>query len=154
MERDELDFISRWQQQRMNNSGCLNPTFIIIAVIALFLFSSCVTRTKIEYRDRDVNHYITNTVHDTLKVETKDSVYYEVIQKGDTIYKTKYKYVDRWRDRVVERTDTCWRDSITVEYKEKVKEVKKIPTIYKWSMGLSIIMLIFAGVKLYRWIKK
>lgn len=126
----------------------------IIAFLSLFLLAACATRTRIEYRDRDVNHYITNTVHDTLINNTRDSIYLEVLAKGDTIWRTKYVEKTRWRDRVVERHDTCWRDSIVVEYKENVKEVTRVPKIYKFSLLLSILCIIFAFIKLTRWLKR
>lgn len=119
-----------------------------------FVLASCKTITKVEYRDRVVDHYITNEVHDTLRETKTDSVYFEVIQKGDTVYKTKYKVVIRWKDRVVVKTDTCYKDSIITEYKESVKEIKYVPKIYKISMGISILLLIFALVKIGLWLKK
>ena len=63
----------------------------ILVAVLIAILTSCATRTKIEYRDRDVNHYITNTVHDTLVQHSTDSVYFEVITKGDTVFNTKYK---------------------------------------------------------------
>lgn len=126
----------------------------IIAFLSLFLLAACATRTRIEYCDRDVNHYITNTIHDTLINNTRDSIYLEVLAKGDTIWRTKYVEKTRWRDRVVERHDTCWRDSIVVEYKENVKEVTRVPKIYKFSLLLSILCIIFVFIKLTRWLKR
>ena len=125
--------------------------FLFVAIC--LAFSSCKTRERIEYRDRYIDHYITQVKHDTLREHTTDSVYFEVMQKGDTIYKTKYKEVVRWRDRIVEVIDTCYMDSIQIEYKESVKEIKYIPKIYKISMGISILLLIFALVKLGIWLK-
>lgn len=119
-----------------------------------FVLASCKTITKVEYRDRYIDHYITKEIHDTLRETKTDSVYFEVIQKGDTIYKTKYKEVIRWRDRIVEKTDTCYKDSIVTEYKESVKEIKYVPKIYKISMAFSILLLIFALVKIGLWLKK
>lgn len=125
----------------------------IVAIFCLVLFlSSCATKTKIE-RDRDVNHYITNTVHDTLIDKTTDSVYVNVYTKGDTVFKEKYKERTRWRDRIVERHDTCYRDSIVTEYKETTKEVTKVPTFYKYCLWFSIIVVIFAIIKLVRWVQ-
>lgn len=126
----------------------------IIAFLSLFLLAACATRTRIEYRDRDVNHYITNTIHDTLINNTRDSIYVEVLAKGDTIWRTKYVEKTKWRDRIVERHDTCWRDSIVVEYKENVKEVTRVPKIYKFSLLLSILCIIFVFIKLTRWLKR
>lgn len=121
------------------------------SIVALILYSSCATKTKIEYRDRDVNHYITNTVHDTLHQETHDSIFHTIYQKGDTIYNTKYIEKTKWKDRIVVKSDTCWRDSVITEYKESVKEVTKVPLIYKLSLLLSIIFCIFVIIKLLKW---
>lgn len=125
----------------------------IVFILVTILASSCATRTMIEYRDRDVNKYITNTIRDTLIHHSTDSVYFEVVTKGDTVFKTKYKERTVYRDKVVERRDTCWRDSIDTQYKEKVKEVIKIPKIYSFAFVVSLIIIIFALVKLLRWLK-
>lgn len=122
-------------------------------VVALILFSSCATKTKIEYRDHDVIHYITNTVHDTLTQHTHDSIYHTIFQKGDTVYDTKYVEKTKWRERIVERHDTCWRDSIVVEQKEMTKEVIKIPKIFHISLFISIFCCIFAIIKIIRYIQ-
>lgn len=133
--------------------GCGTPVLMAMLVSVVLLLSSCATRTKIEYRDRDVHHYITQVQHDTIIDKSTDSVYYEVKVKGDTVYATKYKEVTRWKERVVEKHDTCWRDSIVTEYKESVKEVKKIPKIYTYSLIFSILVIIFAVVKILRWLR-
>lgn len=150
---EKLRYAEMWRQQQLMNNGCGTPIYAIIIIAIVLLLSSCATKTRIEYRDRDVNHYITNTVHDTLKDKTTDSVYFEVMVKGDTVYQTKYKEKARWRDRVIERHDTCWRDSVVTEYKETVKEVTKIPKIFKIYLIFSILVIIFAFVKLYRWLQ-
>lgn len=130
----------------------IHVRLIIITLIATLL-SSCATKTKIEWRDRDVNHYITNTIHDTLIDKTTDSVYVNRYVKGDTMFLEKYKYVTRWRDRIVERHDTCWRDSVVTQIKETTNEVIKIPKIYKFSLLFSILCFIFVIVKaLRRWL--
>lgn len=131
-----------------NYSGCCTPLVYAILFVVILFFSSCATKTKIEYRDRDVNHYITNTEHDTLIQHTHDSIYHTVFQKGDTVYDTKYVEKTRWRDRIVERHDTCWRDSVVTEYKEIEKEVIKIPKIYQISLFVSILFIIFASIKI------
>jgi hypothetical protein len=125
----------------------------IVGVLICTMFSSCVTKREIEYRDRDVNNYITKEVHDTLIDKTTDSVYFEVKVKGDTVFQTKYKETTRWRDRIVEKIDTCYRDSIVTEYKETAKEVTKVPTFYKYCLWFSIIVVIFAIIKLVRWVQ-
>ena len=125
----------------------------IVGVLICTMFSSCVTKREIEYRDRDVNHYITKVEKDTVMQHTHDSIYFEVIQKGDTVYKTKYKEKYIYLDKIQIRTDTCWRDSVVTEYKETTKEVIKIPKIYRISLIFSILCCIFAFVKLIRWLK-
>ena len=151
-EKDDKELTERWINMQMNN-GCGAPIFATIIIVLVLLLSSCATKTKIEYRDRVVDHYITNEVHDTLRENTTDSVYFEVLVKGDTVYKTKYKEKTRWRDRIIERHDTCWRDNVVTEYKENVKEVTKIPKILNVSLFISIICIIFVFVKLIRWLK-
>ena len=103
--------------------------FLVATLVVAFSLTSCSTKRIVEYRDRDVNHYITNTIHDTLTNQTFDSVYFEVKVKGDTVFATKYKEKIRWRDRIVERHDTCWKDSIVTHDREIVKEITKIPKI-------------------------
>ena len=126
--------------------------FVLLFTVALL--TSCATKTKIEYRDRIVDHYNTVVKHDTLRENTHDSVYVEIKTQGDTVYNTKYIERTRWRDRICELHDTCWRDSIVIEYKETTKEVIKIPKIYSISLWFSIICVIFATIKLARWLPK
>lgn len=152
MTKDE--YITKIWNNSIGNTGCFWQTVkICLIALCVTMLMSCATKTKIEYRDRDVNHYIVNTVHDTLIDKTTDSVYFEVMVKGDTVFQTKYKEKTRWRDRIVERHDTCWRDSVVTEYKETVKEVTKIPKIYRFSLIISILVIIFAFVKIYRWLR-
>lgn len=150
--RDDKEyFIYLWKQTPMGSCGCGPCMLLIIALI--FMLSSCATRTKIEYRDRDVNHYITNVVHDTLIDKMTDSVYFEKIVNGDTVFMTKYKEKTRWRDRIVEKHDTCWRDSVVTIKKETTKEVVKIPKIFRFSLAFSIFVIIFAIIKLLKWLR-
>ena len=122
-------------------------------LLFIYLFTSCATKTKIEYHDRDVHHYNTIVQHDTLRENTHDSVYVEIKTQSDTVYNTKYIERTRWRDRIVERHDTCYKDSIVTEYKETTKEIVKIPKIYSLSLWFSIICIIFAMIKLMRWLR-
>ena len=135
------------------NSGCGTPVLYAIIIAVIMLFSSCATKTKIEYRDREVVKYNTSYVHDTTFVEKHDSVYHTILQKGDTVYDTKYVERTRWRDNIVVKKDTCWRDSIVTIKKETVKEVTKIPKLFKIAFVFSILVVIFAIVKLIRWLQ-
>ena len=137
----------------MTNGGCGTPLYIIILFVIALFFTSCATRTKIEYRDRDVNHYITNTVHDTVMVKEKDSTYHKIEVRNDTVFDTKYVEKTKWRDHIVEKHDTCYRDSVLTEYKETTKEVVKYPKTYWYFLAISVISIIFAIVKLVRWLR-
>lgn len=126
---------------------------ILYIIIAILTLTSCATKTKIEWREKEVIRYVAKEVHDTLIDKTTDSVYVNVYTKGDTVFKEKYKEKTRWRDRVVIKNDTCWRDSITTEYKETTKKVVKYPKTYWWFLGFTILFFIFAFVKLKKWLK-
>lgn len=138
-------------EETVQNGGCLGRTlmFLMLAVVFCMAFSSCATRTKIEYRDRDVYHYVTKVEKDTVTERVHDSVY--IHERNDTVWFEKWhtKYVDK----IVERHDTCWRDSVVTEYKETTKEVVKFPKTYWWFLGISIISIIFAFVKVSRWLR-
>ena len=151
---DRRDIDNSWYQWELrNNGGCIGFGLYFVVVVMLVLMCSSCTTSKIEYRDRVVDNYITKVVHDTLKVEVKDSTYHTIITRNDTVFDTKFVERTRWRDRIVEKYDTCWRDSIVVEYKETTKEVVKIPKIYRYAMIFSIICIIFVGIKVYKWLK-
>lgn len=150
---ERLMYAEQWRQQQLMNSGCGTPVLYAIIIAVIMLFSSCATKTKIEYRDRDVVKYNTSYVHDTNFVEKHDSVYHTIFQKGDTVYDTKYVERTRWRDNIVVKKDTCWRDSIVTIKKETVKEVTKIPKLFKIAFVFSILVIIFAVVKSIRWLQ-
>ena len=82
-------YVEQWRKQQLMNSGCGTPVLYAIIIAVIMLFSSCATKTKIEYRDREVVKYNTSYVHDTTFVEKHDSVYHTIFQKGDTVYDTK-----------------------------------------------------------------
>ena len=152
----QVELAKQWSKQQLNmmqSIGCGTPVFATIALFIVIFFSSCATKTKIEYRDRIVDHYNTVVQHDTLRENTHDSVYVNIYTKGDTVYNTKYVERTKWRDRIVERHDTCWRDSVVTEYKETTKEIVKYPKTYWWFLGISIISIIFAFIKLLKWLR-
>lgn len=130
-----------------------NILCVLVVLIIITLLLSCSTKTKIEYRDRDVNHYVTQYVHDTLRLETKDSTYHFVKVVNDTVFDTKYVERTKWRDKVVEKHDTCYRDSVVTQYKETIKEVTKVPKIYSWALIFSVLVLIYGLIKLTKWLK-
>lgn len=135
-------------------NGCFTRlAYMIVAIVLLACcLVSCATRRQIEYRDRDVVRYNTQYVHDTTYVEKHDSTYHSVIQKGDTVYDTKYIERTRWRDKIVLKSDTCWRDSIVTQYKEKVVVEKVVPKWCWYCLVFCIAFAIFAIIKIYRYV--
>ena len=137
----------------MGRIGCGSPIVAVIVVAIVLMFSSCATKREIQYVDRDVVKYETKIQHDTLINNIHDSVYHTVFQKGDTIYDTKYVEKTKYRDRVLVRIDTCYRDSIQTVIKESVKEKQIIPKWCYYLLVFSIIVIIFAIVKVIRWLQ-
>lgn len=97
---------------------------IILLVILSLLFSSC---KSIQYVPVETvrTEYKTNTVHDSVFVESikHDSVV--IMQKGDTVFVSKWHtlYKDRWRERLI--TDTLIKiDSIQIPYPVEKKLTK------------------------------
>ena len=137
----------------MKEAGRYKITLFVSTIVMLNVLTSCSLLEKIEYRDRVVDHYNTVTVHDTTKIKEKDSTYHFIRVVNDTVFDTKYVERIKWRDRVVVKTDTCYRDSIQTVIKESVKEKQIIP---KWCYCLfvfSIIVIIFAINKIIRWLQ-
>ena len=126
---------------------------IFLLILLAILLCSCATKKQIEYRDRIVTEYKTEQVHDTTFVEIHDSIFQKVYQRGDTVYDVKYIEKIKYRDRIVNKIDTCWRDSIKTEYKEIVVEKKFIPKWCYYCLGICLILGIFAIVKALKWLK-
>ena len=124
-------------------------------MVTVLLFVGCATKSKIEFRDRDVFKYITSVQHDTLVNNIHDSVYNNTFTRGDTVYNVKYKERIAYRDRIVFRNDTIKKDSIQTQYKENTIIKNKIP---KWCwilLVINIILCTFVGVKFYiKWQSK
>lgn len=142
-----------WKESPMGRIGCGSPVVAVIVIAIVLMFSSCATKREMQYVDRDVVKYETKTQHDTLINNIHDSVYHTVFQKGDTIYDTKYVEKTKYRDRVVVKTDTCYRDSIQTVIKESVKEKQITPSWCYYCLVVSILFVIFAIVKAIRWIQ-
>ena len=151
---NDKDYFSKlWDESPMGSIGCGSPIVAVIVVAIVLVLSSCATKREIQYVDRDVVKYETKIQHDTLINNIHDSVYHTVFQKGDTIYDTKYVEKTKYRDRVVVRIDTCYRDSIQTVIKESVKEKQIIPKWCYYLLVFSILFVIFAIVKVVRWIQ-
>ena len=127
-----------------------------IALLSIIvLLASCATKTKIEYVDRDVVKYQTKIQHDTLVQNIHDSIYYEVIQKGDTIYSTKFVTKTQYKDRIVVQKDTCFKDSIQTQTitETKVLEKKHIPWWAWICLSFTCGTLALTIYRLYKWLK-
>ena len=144
------DFYNKlWEESPMGRIGCGSPVVAVIVVAIVLMFSSCATKREIQYVDRDVVRYETKIQHDTLINNVHDSIRIE--KKGDTVF------VDRWhtrnKERIVVKTDTCYRDSIQTQIKETTVEKQKIPKWCYGSLVICLLFIIFAIVKLVRCIQ-
>ena len=147
---------SRWEHNSPSEPyGCGMPIVTSI-ILALFLICSCATKTKIEYVDREVIKYVTKIQHDTLVHDVHDSVFYAIIQKGDTVFKLKYVYKTEYRDRVVVKVDTVRKDSIEKQVVTETKEVVKTKRPW-WAWMCLAFTLATLGLivyNVYKWFKK
>lgn len=141
------------QESLMYRNGCGQTMLAMVIIAIILVFSSCATKKQIEYVDREVVKYETKIQHDTLINNIHDSVYHTVFQKGDTIYDTKYVEKTKWRDRVVHKTDTCYRDSVYTQTKEKTVEKQIIPKWCYYCLVVCVIFIIFAIRKLIQWLQ-
>ena len=122
---------------------------LLYIMCALFMLSGCATKSKIDYRDRDVVKYIKSIQHDTLINNVHDSVYNNIFTRGDTVYNFKYKERVSFKDRIVFRTDTLKKDSIQTQYKENTI-IKKITPKWCWILlVVNVFFCIFVGLKYY-----
>lgn len=153
MDKDKEKYNKLWDESPMGKIGCGTPLLVATIVAIVLFLSSCATKTRIEYVDREVVKWQKEVVHDTLMQHTHDSIYYTVFQKGDTVYSTKYVEKTKWRDKIVVKTDTCYRDSIQTQIKETVVEKQKIPKWCYFCLEFCVLFIIFAFIKLVRWIQ-
>lgn len=126
---------------------------LLLFILIVIILCSCATRKSIEYIDREVVKYQKEIVHDTLYQHTHDSVYHTVFQKGDTIYDTRYIEKTRWRDRIVSKTDTIYRDSVRTQIKNVTVVKTKTPKWCYYCLAVCTIFAIFAVGKILRWIQ-
>ena len=152
MDNDEL-YAKIMQESLTQRNGCGQPMLAMIIIAIILILSSCATKRQIEYVDREVVKYQKEVVHDTLLQHTHDSVYHTVFQKGDTVFDTKYVEKTKLRDKIVCKIDTCYRDSIYTQIKEKTVEKQIIPKWCYFCLVVCAIFLIFAIRKLIRWLQ-
>lgn len=118
---------------------------IIMYIVLVLCCSSCSTPKPV---------VLERTYHDTVHINNlrldsvymHDSIYFESIIKGDTVYRTKE--ITRWRDRVSIKHDTIYtvrenKDDISVPVERKLSLWKQfaVPLI-------SIVLMITSTVSL------
>ena len=67
----------------------------------------------------------------------RDSIYIREYTRGDTVYLDRWR--DRWREKVVIRTDTIYQDRETVVHSPPEKYV---PKIVKWLACIGAVTII------------
>lgn len=94
------------------------------------------------------NHATIHT-HDTLIIH--DSVFVSVLQKGDTVFRDRIEYRDRWRTQVIH--DTIVRTDSIVQVIEHPPE-RYIPKFYKACTRILLLLLavsiLFFGIRLWK----
>lgn len=146
------DIIRKIVNSTCNRKGCW-PQMIVGLILILILISSCATKTKIEYVDREVVKYEYKTLYDTLIYNTHDSIYETVYQKGDTIYNVKYKEIVRYKDKIKYQTDTIYKDSIQNVVNKETVTKKIIPKWCYYCLLFSILCTIFAIYNIIKWLR-
>lgn len=117
----------------------------LLVIIFLFLFISCGTTKIIEVPVEKIKtEYVDRQIIDTF-VKTDSTI---IIDKGDTVFLEKYKYLYKY----VNRTDTVLKtDTMTkIQTVEVIKEVNKLKN---WQVILMILggsALALGGYKLIK----
>lgn len=143
-------------QATRNNNNNAPEKFIQIIImlmvsVCMVCMCSCSPKTHIEYVDREVIKYQTQYVHDTTFVAKHDSIFHTIYQKGDTVFDTKYVERTRYKDRIVIKTDTCYKDSIDVQYKEITIEKRVIPKWCYYTLAGCFLLVGWIAFKIYKW---
>lgn len=120
-----------------------------LALLALSVITGCKTKTTIVDVVHDtlvVTHsdtlykVRTDTRTDTMRIETERTIV--LTEKGDTMRMVVYR--DRWRDKVVTKTDTIYRilaDSLKSSVsKDMAKEVIQPSFWSRWGVFLFILV--------------
>ena len=95
----------------------------------------------------DTTSYVQRSAtHDTIYL--RDSVYVREVMKGDTVFRDRVEYRDRWRTQIMH--DTVLKTDSIVQVIEHPPE-RYIPKFYKWCTGILfffiVIFLIYMSVK-------
>lgn len=154
--KDKEDWREIWSKSIFGRIGCSERTFVIFSLfflLLMFLFS-CAAKTKIEYVDKEVVKFVTQKEYDTLVVNTHDSVFYSIVQKADTVYITKYLERTKFKDRIVNKIDTCFLENNKVQIKENTTVKTKVPKWCYYCLAFCSFCFIFASIKIILWLKR
>lgn len=119
--------------------------YIVSVLLMAACFTSCRTTKSLEKEKEYIERVVEK--HDTLIVYERDSIYHTIFQKGDTVYNTKFIETIRYKDRIVNKTDTLYRDREV--YKEKEITKKVIPSWCWWLLGINALIICIIGIKFY-----
>ena len=121
----------------------------ILVCLLLSLLTGCKTVQYIPVETvRTDTTYIIKQLRDSIMLH--DSIYIHEYQRGDTIFRDRIQYRDRWRDRW--RTDTIYRsrtDSIAVPYPVE-KPLTRWQRFYlnygKMTSGVTIALILLLAI--------
>lgn len=130
--------------------------------LALLLSLCCCTTTKYVEVPVVTEKAVADSIYITrLKVDSiyqRDSIYINTYSRGDTVYRDKYKFTTRWRDRV--RVDTLrqWHTDTIEITKTITLEVEKKLTWWQivkqelggFAMAVAVALLSLVAYLLYR----
>ena len=118
--------------------------YILIVTLTVG-FLACKPIKEVEYKDVKSVEYRDRVRVDSIFSTIKDSVYIN----GDTVK----IYRDRWRDRLVLRSDTVLKEVKVVDVKKSV-EIERL-SIWDWLKAMFIGAVIYAVITLIAryWIK-
>lgn len=122
-------------------------------LLTLLLLTSCATKKHIEYVDREVVRYEVQVRHDTTVINTHDSIYHTIIQRGDTVYNTKYVERIKYLDKYVYLHDTVYRNIMQTQTVKTTVEKKVVPKWAYYSLAICVLFLIYATIRLLKWLK-
>lgn len=119
-----------------------------LVFLLLLLFSVCSCKTAQHTTSEKEIQYIYRYLRDTTVIETKDSVYIERLQKGDTIYEKEYIKEIRYKDRIIYKDSISYKDRIKYEYK---LVTKKVVPLWCWLLAaVNVLVIVFFVSKIWR----
>ena len=125
----------------MKKSSSKLPTFALVLSLAIIppVLSSCKSVESINSNlsTLDVRH---STHTDTLVI--RDSIYIREFIKGDTVFRDRIEYRDRWRTQIVH--DTVLKTDSIVQVIEHPPE-RYVPPFYKrctWALWILIVGIV------------